>query len=58
MSRFRLAIAPVATNLSYASATDIVATPNVEGNRRADEMVTEDQAAYRRVRLTVRLGRG
>jgi hypothetical protein len=32
-------------------------TPNVEGNRRADETVTEDQTMYRRVRLTVRLGR-
>jgi len=31
-------------------------TPNVEGNRRADEMLTEDQGVYRRVRLTVRLG--
>ena len=30
--------------------------PNVEGNRPADEMVTEDQGVYRRVRLTVRLG--
>jgi hypothetical protein len=30
--------------------------PNVEGNRRADEMLTEDQAVCRRVRLTVRLG--
>ena len=30
--------------------------PNVEGNRRADEMRTEDQAVCRRVRLTVRLG--
>jgi hypothetical protein len=33
------------------------ARPNVEGNRRADEMWTEDQAVCRRVRLTVRLGR-
>jgi len=24
---------------------------NVEGNRRADRLVTEDQAVYRRVRL-------
>lgn len=30
--------------------------PNVEGNRRADEMLAEDQAVCRRVRLTVRLG--
>jgi hypothetical protein len=30
--------------------------PNVEGNRRADEMRTEDQTVCRRVRLTVRLG--
>jgi len=30
--------------------------PNVEGNRRADEMVTEDQGVCRRVRLTVVLG--
>jgi hypothetical protein len=28
----------------------------LEVNRRADETVTEDQAAYRRVRLTARLG--
>jgi len=26
--------------------------PNVEGNRHADEVMIEDQAAYRRVRLT------
>ena len=32
--------------------------PNVEGNRRADEMLAEDQAVCRRVRLTVRLGVG
>jgi len=31
-------------------------TPNVGGNRRADEMVTEDQAVCQRVRLTVGLG--
>jgi len=31
-------------------------TPNVIGNRRADEMLAEDQAMNRRVRLTVRLG--
>ena len=31
--------------------------PNVENNRRADEMLAEDQAACRRVRLTVRLSR-
>ena len=30
--------------------------PNVEGNRPADEMRTEDQSMCRRVRLTVRLG--
>jgi hypothetical protein len=30
--------------------------PNVGGNRRADEMRTEDQGVCRRVRLTVRLG--
>ena len=30
--------------------------PNVVGNRRADEMLAEDQAVCRRVRLTVRLG--
>jgi hypothetical protein len=30
--------------------------PNVEGNRRADEKLAEDQTVYRRVRLTVRLG--
>jgi len=33
-------------------------TPNVEGNRRADEMLAEDQAVCRRVRLTARLGGG
>ena len=31
-------------------------TPNVEGNRPADGMRTEDQSMCRRVRLTVRLG--
>jgi hypothetical protein len=31
--------------------------PNVEGNRRADEMLAKDQAAYGRVRLTIRLER-
>jgi hypothetical protein len=31
--------------------------PNVEGNRPADEMRTENQGMCRRVRLTVRLGR-
>jgi len=31
-------------------------TPNVEGNRHADEMQAEDQGICRRVRLTVRLG--
>ena len=31
--------------------------PNVEGNRRADEMLAEDQSVCRRVRLTARLGR-
>ena len=30
--------------------------PNVGGNRRANEMLAEDQAACRRVRLTVGLG--
>ncbi len=30
-------------------------TPNVGGNRRADEMRTEDQAVYRRVLFTDRL---
>src|SRR6185437_5302871 len=30
--------------------------PNVEGNRPADEMRTEDQSMCRRVRLTVGLG--
>ena len=30
--------------------------PNVEGNRRADEMLAEDQVVCRRVRLTARLG--
>ena len=30
--------------------------PNVEGNRRADEMLAEDETVCRRVRLTVRLG--
>jgi len=30
--------------------------PNVEGNRRADELLAEDQDVYRRVRLTVVLG--
>ena len=30
--------------------------PNIEGNRPADEMRTEDQGMCRRVRLTVRLG--
>jgi hypothetical protein len=33
-----------------------LAPPNVEGNRRADEKLAEDQTVYRRVRLTVRLG--
>ena len=33
-----------------------VVTPNVEGNRRADEMRAEDQGMCRRVRLTVGLG--
>jgi len=33
------------------------AGPNVQGNRRADELLAEDQVAYRRVRLTVGLGR-
>jgi hypothetical protein len=32
-------------------------TPNVGGNRRADEALAEDQVVCRRVRLTVRLGR-
>jgi len=32
------------------------ATPNVEGNRPADEMRTEDQSMCRRVRLTAWLG--
>jgi hypothetical protein len=31
-------------------------SPNVQGNRPADEMRTEDQSMCRRVRLTVRLG--
>ena len=31
--------------------------PNVGGNRRADWMVPGDQGVYRRVRLTVKLGR-
>ena len=31
--------------------------PNVEGNRRADGLVTEDQGVCRRVRLTGRLAR-
>jgi hypothetical protein len=31
-------------------------SPNVEGNRRAGRMYTNDQVAHRRVRLTVRLG--
>jgi hypothetical protein len=31
--------------------------PNVEGNRRADEMLAGDQAVCRRVWLTARLGR-
>jgi hypothetical protein len=30
--------------------------PNVQGNRPADEMRTEDQSMCRRVRLTVGLG--
>ena len=34
----------------------IVLTPNVQGNRRAAPMGTEDQNMNRRVRLTVRLG--
>ena len=32
-------------------------TPNVEGNRRAALPPAEDQGVYRRVRLTVGLGR-
>jgi hypothetical protein len=39
-----------------ASATAL--RPNVEGNRPADGMQTEDQSMCRRVRLTVRLGVG
>jgi hypothetical protein len=31
-------------------------TPNVEGNRRADEMRAQDHGVYPRVRLTARLG--
>ena len=31
--------------------------PNVQGNRRAAPMVTEDRSMCRRVRLTVGLGR-
>ena len=34
----------------------LVVRPNVGGNRRADELLPEGQAACRRVRLTVGLG--
>ena len=34
----------------------LVLTPNVGGNRRADETATEDEGMCRRVRLTARLG--
>jgi hypothetical protein len=34
----------------------LTSTPNVQGNRPADEMRTEDQSMCRRVRLTVGLG--
>jgi len=34
----------------------VFALPNVEGNRPAAQMVTEDQGVCRRVRLIVRLG--
>jgi hypothetical protein len=34
----------------------LTSTPNVQGNRRADEMLTDDQTVCRRVRLTVVLG--
>jgi len=43
---------PMSTDASCARVT----TPNVQGNRPADEMRTEDQTMCRRVRLTVRLG--
>jgi len=44
------------TRLSDAPAGGANGRPNVKGNRRADEMLAEDQAACRRVRLTGRLG--
>jgi len=40
----------------YAADDTGALPPNVEGNRPADEMRTEDQSMCRRVRLTVRLG--
>jgi hypothetical protein len=45
-----------AEQMAEACSSKALMGPNVQGNRPADEMRTEDQSMCRRVRLTVGLG--
>jgi hypothetical protein len=46
-----------AERMAEARSSKALMGPNVQGNRRAAPMMTEDESMCRRVRLTVGLGR-